>query len=201
MYFATVPSSGSARIRQLPHLDNLVLCEGWHEHFSATHLPHDLKRSNIKQLHIGSPCADIISLCITPTFIGVLTHLSLRTITQDTISPSKIILRYGAKLQSLRIKGQLQAVYVQSLQGMTVQCSSPGLTNKFESAYRIRVGEFTYHFGSSPNDPFDDTPRARFACIPSRVYCITHFTLPESILHNSQISSEDSHMRRRQSSR
>jgi hypothetical protein len=65
--------------------------------------------SNIKQLHIGSPCADIIGLCITPTFISALTHLSLRTITQDTISPYEIILRYGAKLQSLRVEGQLQA--------------------------------------------------------------------------------------------
>jgi hypothetical protein len=106
------------------------------------------------------------------------------------------------------------SVYVQSLQRMTVQCSSPRssyvnrsiITNK--SAYRIRVGEFTYHFGLSPDDPFDDTPRTRFACIPSRVYCVTHFTLPESGNRtpcqpspNSQISSEDSHMCRRRPSR
>src|ERR1700683_1479844 len=93
-YQAPIP--GRAQIHQLQHLDQLMLCEGWDQHISSTHLPHDLaKMPNIKKLHIGSPCTDIIDVSITPAFTSTLTHLSLNTMSSDSKSPYEIVLRYG----------------------------------------------------------------------------------------------------------
>jgi hypothetical protein len=101
-------SPSSARIHQLQHLDQLILCGGWERHISSSSLLHDLNgMPSIKKLYIESPCAGLISLSINPAFSSALTHLSLKTMPVDTRSPYEIVLRYGVNIKSLQIEGPL----------------------------------------------------------------------------------------------
>lgn len=100
-------SSGGARLHQLQHLDQLIICEGWQEFVSPVDLPQDLKMLNIKKLYLGTPSINLIGVSITPAFTNTLTHLWLTTTDSDSISPYAIVLRYGVNLKSLRIEGVL----------------------------------------------------------------------------------------------
>jgi hypothetical protein len=91
-----------------PDIDQLTLCEGWYGHFPLIRFPH----SSVTKLHITSPCVDILTRCITPSAMRILTHLSLADFmhsTIDSMSVFEIALRDGVNLQCLRIRGRLEA--------------------------------------------------------------------------------------------
>lgn len=106
-----IPSpSADIRVHRLSHLEQLTLCEGWHDHLSLTDLPKDLEASSIKRLHITCPhtVTDVLTRFTTPALISILTHLSLKT-PETTESAFEMALRYGVNLQSLRIEGHLNS--------------------------------------------------------------------------------------------
>jgi len=95
-----------------PDIDQLTLCEGWYRHFPLIRFPH----SSVTKLHITSPYVDILTRCITPSAMRILTHLSLADFMESTIdfmSVFEIALRDGVNLQCLRIRGRLEASHSQ----------------------------------------------------------------------------------------
>jgi hypothetical protein len=71
LYMHGGDSSGGARIHQLQHLDQLILCEGQQQFVLPADLPQDLKMLNIKKLYLGTQCFSLIGVSITPASTNV----------------------------------------------------------------------------------------------------------------------------------